>query len=979
MKRVSILVAVIMFLCVSSSQAKPIDKVKALKAAKAFLVVRYPASDQNSIRTITSRGRSALKAKEVLPLIVSDKVVGYVVDLEPTGFVLFSADDEAPPVKMYSTGGSFEELPDGLKRVLELELLEDSTTITSNKIRTNASLLKSKRFFEHWSYLASDVNQNSAEIFQTASEGTTLLTTTWNQYAPYNYYAPAASGGDDRNDGRAPTGCVATALAQILRYHSFPSSVTSNHTYTDNSGYCQGTHSISDAGMGAYDWANMPSSISSSSSTAQKQAVGQLMYHCGVALESDYEADGTGAFDVNVPRALRTCFSYTSADLPLYNFDYTQAQWYEKIKSDIDNGKPILYGMKSDNWGVPGHTAVCDGYRNGNEMHLNLGALDPNSQPAWYNLDTVTAGGCTWTIHDAVFNITPNATLTVNSSGASSVSIASSTGHGGTTNYTKTVSLGTSVTLTAPSTAGGMAFTGWTGDVTNSSQTISFSMNGTKTITANYAVPSQNRTLTLTSLTSNVPISVSPSDTTGMNSGVTPFTRTYAVGTAVTLTPPLSINGINFQKWQKDGTDFSGNTILATTVTMDTSHTMTVIYPAPDATPDQFTFFAQTEVPLNTTVTSNTIIVSGINSPASITITGGTYSIQYGTYTSAPGTVTNGASVSVRQTSSGNYLSVTNATLTIGGVNGTFSVTTTSASPIRVDLNGDGTVDVKDLAMLADQWLQPPGTPSADFVPDNTVNFLDFAIFAQHWLEIASTGMTWVTINDPGIGGGHEGFNGQMSKYETTNAQYCQFLNAALASGDITVSGNSVNGANGSNSGADFVGQGYYYIGVAGWTHDGATNGGAARIRYSGGVFTVDSGFGNHPVSMVTWYGATAFCNYYGYRLPTEWEWQAVADYDGSYTYGCGTTINNSMANYAGSTHPNGTTVVGAFGTYGYGMCDMAGNVWEWTSTIYSGIYPAQCGGGWCDSGLAACLVRGVRNVYYPDSTSGDVGFRVCR
>jgi formylglycine-generating enzyme required for sulfatase activity len=236
--------------------------------------------------------------------------------------------------------------------------------------------------------------------------------------------------------------------------------------------------------------------------------------------------------------------------------------------------------------------------------------------------------------------------------------------------------------------------------------------------------------------------------------------------------------------------------------------------------------------------------------------------------------------------------------------------------------------------------------------------------------------MVGISTNDPGVSG-REGFSGQMSKYETTNAQYCQFLNAALVSGDITVSGDSVNGAGGSNGGADFVDQIYYWLDGPGDNYNGAANGGAARINYIGGVFTVDNGFENHPVTYVSWYGATAFCNYYGYRLPTEWEWQAVADYDGSYTYGCGTSINNSIANYLNSTHPDGTTVAGSFGTNGYEMCDMAGNVWEWTDSIYSGSDRVLRGGGWSYH-THTCTVsfRSYGNPYAMYST---IGFRVCR
>ena len=233
--------------------------------------------------------------------------------------------------------------------------------------------------------------------------------------------------------------------------------------------------------------------------------------------------------------------------------------------------------------------------------------------------------------------------------------------------------------------------------------------------------------------------------------------------------------------------------------------------------------------------------------------------------------------------------------------------------------------------------------------------------------EPAAVEMEWVTISEAG-------FTGHMSKYETTNAQYCQFLNDALASGDITVSGNNVYGVSGSNSGVDYVGEAYYDLANTGWTYNGATNGGAARITYSGSVFTVDSGFDNHPVTGVGWYGAMAFSDYYGYRLPTAEEWQAVADFDGSYTYGCGTSINNSMANYYGSAHPDGTTVVGSFGTYGYGLADMAGNVHEWIMWT-TGNYDTR-GGGW-SRGSGYCIVSNWLGGVSPGAGNNSFGFRV--
>ncbi len=312
----------------------------------------------------------------------------------------------------------------------------------------------------------------------------------------------------------------------------------------------------------------------------------------------------------------------------------------------------------------------------------------------------------------------------------------------------------------------------------------------------------------------------------------------------------------------------------------------------------------------------------------------------------------------------------------------------------QADFDTNGVVDSIDLAIFVAAWCSDD-TPTANWNPacdisdpaDGVIDGKDFCVLAANWLwwepPEPPAGMVFVYINDPGVddnGDGtpdHEPFNGEMSKYETTNAQYCQFLNDALATGDIFVDGSFVRGDNGSNRGADWFYQQYYFLDGTGVTANGATNGGATRINYDGDVFTVDSGFENHPVTQVIWWGSSAFCNYYGFRLPTEWEWQAVADYDGSFNYGCGTSINNSIANYYNSTHPDGTTIVGSFGTYGYGMCDMTGNVWEWTDSVWEPGWVSRVlrGSSWSSVAFPVSY----RYTYPSGYGFSSIGFRACR
>jgi len=181
-------------------------------------------------------------------------------------------------------------------------------------------------------------------------------------------------------------------------------------------------------------------------------------------------------------------------------------------------------------------------------------------------------------------------TLTVASSNpASGVSITVSPndndGQGsGVTQFTRVYNNNTNVNLTAPSTAGGNNFQKWQLDGVDFTTSLlaNLALDANHTMTAVYV--STIRTLTVASNpSSGISITVSPNDNNGQGSGTTPVTRTYNNNTSVSLTAPSSASGNNFQKWQRDGSDWS--TSLTTNVTMDANHTMTAVYVTAPPTP----------------------------------------------------------------------------------------------------------------------------------------------------------------------------------------------------------------------------------------------------------------------------------------------------------------------------------------------------------------------------------------------------------
>ncbi len=167
-------------------------------------------------------------------------------------------------------------------------------------------------------------------------------------------------------------------------------------------------------------------------------------------------------------------------------------------------------------------------------------------------------------------------TLTVNSSGATDVPITSSTGHGGTTNYSKTVNKDTRVTLTAPPEKNGKKFNGWTGSITSSNKTISLTVDNDMNMTANYTQPAPTTySLTVNSSgATNVPITSS----TG-HGGTTNYSKTVNKDTRVTLTAPPEKNGKKFNGWT--GSITSSNKTISLTVDNDMTVTANYTQPAP--------------------------------------------------------------------------------------------------------------------------------------------------------------------------------------------------------------------------------------------------------------------------------------------------------------------------------------------------------------------------------------------------------------
>lgn len=230
---------------------------------------------------------------------------------------------------------------------------------------------------------------------------------------------------------------------------------------------------------------------------------------------------------------------------------------------------------------------------------------------------------------------------------------------------------------------------------------------------------------------------------------------------------------------------------------------------------------------------------------------------------------------------------------------------------------------------------------------------------------------------------------------DVTVAQYADFLNAAFQDGSVNMDGSRITGF---YPGDEFRGVKHEQEIEAGDWPLIPLNDPSQRVSFDGEVFSAQAGYENHPMTMVTWFGARAYCGSIGGRLPTEIEWEKAARGVDGRPFPWGHEIRRENANFYSSRDPfedmrsygSRTSPVGFYNgrKYGdyqtldsaspYGLYDMAGNVWQWTGDVYEGMHYRFMRGGSKDV-YDMDLRVWVRNNATPTYFSPGVGFRCAR
>lgn len=347
----------------------------------------------------------------------------YVVHLDPEGFIVMNSDKRLPPVLAFSDRGSLD-LDDSPRNAF-VALLKNSLERGQQKMlrMAPAGLSLEETFLSPEAQNSADWNQllSSGAVISLGGQQALLsdtngpfLSTSWNQNNPYNARCPAG-GSLIGYDGRVPVGCVAAAGAQLMNYYEWPYRGTGSHSYTDSAGSITGFHSADFSDT--YDWANTQDSYSwwSAEPQAAVDAVSELMYELGVAIDMNYESAGSSAYTGGLITALDVWFFYEKGVYTFY--DYNSQVIADQLRPEMLASRPAIVS-------IPGHAVVADGYTtqvSAEYFHINYGWGGVND--GWYLLNDIKS----YPALDCITGLYPKL-IPINKTPSGSTNVTSSVG-----------------------------------------------------------------------------------------------------------------------------------------------------------------------------------------------------------------------------------------------------------------------------------------------------------------------------------------------------------------------------------------------------------------------------------------------------------------------------------------------------------------------------------------------------------------------
>ncbi len=368
MKKTSVL-AFVLLVAASLSAAEveqPVARQAALHFAASLSTLRS-AQDVQLVYTAGDGSHGGGMRAAGYPLF-------YIYNIgEGNGFVIVAGDDQVYPVLGYADTGLFaaEGMPGNLTYWLSCYEAEIAASIASGyqcmpEIR------------EAWLQVLDGTLQ--APVLRAS-----LTTATWNQLAPYNDLCPTYMG------TTTYTGCVATAMAIVMRYHQWPAKGTGSFNYLTETRKIPVSVSLGDT----YTWGNMlPAYLSSAGggrkwSDEQGAEVARLMLHAAAACYTDFDVLSSAAYTHEAYYTLLNNFGYDTGCYLASRDLYSSAEWHTLLQSELDAGRPLFYaGVTALN---EGHQFILDGYSSADYYHVNWGwsgqgngyfrltGLDPNN------------------------------------------------------------------------------------------------------------------------------------------------------------------------------------------------------------------------------------------------------------------------------------------------------------------------------------------------------------------------------------------------------------------------------------------------------------------------------------------------------------------------------------------------------------------------------------------------------------------------